>query len=73
MHQQIEGPREVLVITDDTTKAEIEEAIAGHRALLRRMPAHWADRRAKVHARIDALLEDWEQAPDSRTADAQAG
>ena len=63
MHQQVDTPREVLVIRDDTTKAEIEEAIAGHRALLKRMPAHWADRRAKVHGLIDALLTDWQNAP----------
>ena len=50
-------------ITDATTKAEIEEAIAGHRALLKRMPAHWADRRDKVHGLIDALLTDWQNAP----------
>lgn len=65
MHQDVEQ-REVILITDDTTKAEIEEAITRHRAALGRMPSHWADRRAALHDRINALLTDWEQAPDGR-------
>jgi hypothetical protein len=71
MHQHEDDPaRALLVITDATTKAEIEEAIAGHRALLQRMPSHWTERRAKIHARIDALLEDWEQAPSGPAPEA---
>lgn len=65
MHQDVEQ-REVILVTDDTTKAEIEEAITRHRAALDRMPSHWADRRAALHGRIDALLTDWERAPDGR-------
>lgn len=49
-------------ITDDTTRAELEEAITSHRETLRRMPAHWTDRRAAIHAKIDAMLDDWEAA-----------
>jgi hypothetical protein len=72
MHQDIGTPA-ALRVTDETTKAELEEAITGHRETLRRMPAHWGDRRARLHGLIDALLVDWERAPDPRTADAQAG
>lgn len=50
------------VATDVTTRAEIEEAINGHRDTLRRMPTHWVDRRASIHAKIDALLTAWEAA-----------
>lgn len=53
---------DVVLVTDDTTRAELEQAIISHRETLRRMPAHWTDRRAAIHARIDAMLTDWEQA-----------
>lgn len=51
-----------LRITDDTTRAELEEAMANMVTTLHRMPAHWTDRRASLHAKIDAMLEDWERA-----------
>jgi hypothetical protein len=63
MHQDVE-PRAILVITDDTTKAEIEEALQFIVQTLHRMPTHWVDRRAVLHARVDVLLADWERAPD---------
>jgi hypothetical protein len=66
VHQPVETPAPIVRVTDETTKAELEEAIVGHRETLRRMPAHWADRRARLHGLIDALLVDWEQAPDGR-------
>ena len=53
-----------ILITDDTTRAELEEAIANVVATLHRMPAHWTDRRAALHAKVDALLDDWERAPE---------
>jgi len=53
---------DVMVITDDTTRAELEEAMANMVTTLHRMPAHWTDRRASLHAKIDAMLEDWERA-----------
>lgn len=48
-------------ITDDTTRAEIEEAIANVLASMRRLPGvpGYVDR---GHARINALLDDWELA-----------
>jgi hypothetical protein len=66
MHQQVDGPREVLVITDDTTRAEIEEAMRHVRHTLDRCPSHWAERRAGLHAKLDSLLTDWERASDGR-------
>lgn len=50
------------VTAEPCTRAELEEAIQGHRATLARMPAHWTDRRASIHAKIDQLLTDWEAA-----------
>ncbi|WP_067428320.1 hypothetical protein [Nocardioides jensenii] len=52
--------REIVRVTDDTTKAELEEAITNIRATLARMPSHWTDRRAGLHAKIDALLVEWQ-------------
>ena len=52
----------LLRVTDETTKAELEEAIANLIATLHRMPEHWTDRRAALHAKIDTLLEDWQHA-----------
>jgi hypothetical protein len=49
----------LLVVTDDTTREEIEVALAHVTDTLRRMPEHWVDRRAKLHETIDALLTDW--------------
>ena len=54
--------REVIVITDDTTRAELEEAMANVVATLHRMPAHWTDKRAGLHAKLDTLLDDWQHA-----------
>lgn len=54
---------ETIVIRDDTTRAELEEAMTNVVATLHRMPAHWVDRRAGLHARLDAMLTDWESAP----------
>lgn len=56
------GDRVTILITDDTTRAELEEAMANIVATLHRMPSHWTDRRAALHAKLDALLEDWQQA-----------
>lgn len=54
---------DTIVITDETTRAELEEAMTNIVATLHRMPAHWTDRRAGLHAKLDHMLEDWEQAP----------
>ena len=53
---------ETIVIKDDTSRAELEEAMANIVATLHRMPAHWTDRRASLHAKLDVMLEDWQQA-----------
>lgn len=51
------------VHADETTKAELEEAMSNLAATLHRMPEHWVERRAALHLKIDALLVDWESAP----------
>lgn len=49
-------------VTDDTTRDEIEEAMHNVVATLHRMPAHWTDRRAVLHSKLDVLLGDWLEA-----------
>lgn len=66
MHQPLDDTPTVVRVTDATTRAELEEAMGNIRATLRRMPAHWTERRAGLHAKINALLDDWERAPDGR-------
>lgn len=54
-----------VTITDTDTpiaRAEIEAAIHGHVLTLKRMPQHWVDRRASIHASIDLLLDQWRAA-----------
>lgn len=53
---------DVIHITDETTRAELEEAMTNIVATLHRMPNHWADRRAGMHDKLNALLDDWELA-----------
>ena len=45
-------------VTDDTTADELREAITNLAATASRMPAHWTDRKAALHGRIDALLDE---------------
>lgn len=52
-------------ITDDTTRAEIEEAFVHLRASQRRAPAYMTER---YHERYNALLLAWEQAPTTSNA-----
>lgn len=52
-----------LVITDDSTRAALAEAIVAMRAKQRRMPIHWVDRRAEVGEEIDELVAAWLRAP----------
>lgn len=52
----------IVRITDDSTRADLEEAMCHIVTTLHRMPAHWTDRRAALHGKLDALLEDWQRA-----------
>lgn len=38
------------------TRAELEEALTNLAHTAARLPAHWADKRAAIHLRIDELL-----------------
>ena len=49
---------QVVRIDDDTTPEELREAITNLAATASRMPAHWTDKRAAIHERIDALLDE---------------
>lgn len=53
---------EVLRVTDDTTPAELREAITNMARTAARCPAHWTDRKAEIHNRINALLSELEAA-----------
>lgn len=48
------------VLDHQPTRAELIEAIQHHNATLRRMPAHWTERRAGLHAKVNDLLDQLE-------------
>jgi hypothetical protein len=41
---------------------ELEEAMTNVVATLKRMPAHWEDRRAGMHRKLNDLLDQWQAA-----------
>lgn len=49
----------VIRITDESTRPQIEQAIAALRAKQDRMPAHWTKRRGEVGDEIDGLVTMW--------------
>lgn len=51
-----------LIVTPETTRAELAEAITNLRATVQRMPAHWFERRGAIHAQINDLLDAWQAA-----------
>ena len=48
----------IVRITDETTPEELREAITNLSATAARLPAHWIERKAVLHGRIDALLDE---------------
>lgn len=54
---------DILRITDEATREEIAEALMHLNASAKRIPRHFTERKAAVHARIDALLDEWLMAP----------
>ena len=48
----------IVRITDETTPEELREAITNLAATAARLPAHWVERKATMHARINALLDE---------------
>ena len=50
----------IVRVTDDSTPDEIREAITNIARTASRCPAHWIQRRAKMHERINALLDELE-------------
>lgn len=47
--------------TAPETVEELREAITNMAATAAKMPAHWVDRRAAIHARVNELLDKLEQ------------
>lgn len=60
----------VIRVTDETTKAEIEESLR-HLAAYAAHQLHHPDCKPwrTAHERIDALLDDWRRAPSDAPAD----
>lgn len=54
--QMAVGP--TVVVSDETSRAELEEAMTNLVGTLHRMPEHWVDRREAMHAKLDAYLDD---------------
>lgn len=52
----------IFKVTDDTTRAELEEAIGWANQAAKRVPKHWVDHKARAHEKINALLDEWERA-----------
>lgn len=50
---------QIVRVTDDADRATLAEAIVALRRKQRRMPEHWADRRAEVGDEIDELVARW--------------
>jgi hypothetical protein len=56
----IDHNRAVVRIADDTTADEIREAITNMAKTASRLPRHFVERKAALHAKIDALLDELE-------------
>jgi hypothetical protein len=55
---------DVIRVDDETTKAELEEALTNLCAYAKRQMHHPdCERWTTAHSRIDALLDDWRRAP----------
>ena len=48
----------IIRVTDDTDPAEIREAITNLARTASRCPAHWVERKAHWHERINSLLDE---------------
>lgn len=51
-----------LRVTEDTTRADIEEALGWANQAAKRIPIHWLDHRRRAHEKINGLLDAWELA-----------
>jgi hypothetical protein len=49
----------IVHVTDDASRAQIEQAIRALRLKATRMPKHWVDRRQQVDDEVDQLVERW--------------
>lgn len=47
--------------SEPLTRVEIEEALTNMAATAARMPTHWVARKAAIHERINALLDQLDQ------------
>jgi hypothetical protein len=52
----------IIKVTDQSTRAELEQAIAALRVKQDRMPSAWVERRAEVAEEIDSLVDWWLEA-----------
>jgi hypothetical protein len=59
---QPHAQREVVRVSKQSTRAELEAGITALRAKQDRMPKAWVDRRAEVGDEIDELVDWWLEA-----------
>jgi hypothetical protein len=52
-----------MIEPDHATREELAEAITNMAATAARMPAHWAERRGKIHEQINRMLDALEALP----------
>ncbi|WP_155992096.1 hypothetical protein [Nocardioides sp. URHA0032] len=50
------------IVTDETTRSEIEEALGWANQSAKRIPSHWLEHRSRAHEKINLLLDAWEAA-----------
>jgi hypothetical protein len=49
----------MIVVTDTSTRTEIEAAIAAKRIESDRLPIHWTDARDKIAEELEILVDAW--------------
>lgn len=52
-----------IVVSDDSTREEVAEALTHLARKASRVPAHWTDRKAAIHAAMNDLLDQYEAMP----------
>jgi hypothetical protein len=53
-------PQRDVIVGSDETREELREAITNMARTASRLPAHWAERKATLHERINGMLDQLE-------------
>lgn len=62
-----------LVVNEDSTPAEVREAITHLANKAKRCPSHWVDRKAAIHEAINELLDQLDAMPAPSVATPSVG